>query len=152
MDDLDKIASDIQDSVDAQVRREYGEVVAARWKDLSHYGPLPGHNGRAVNTGVCGDTVEMFLKIEDGKVARASFLTDGCVATAVCASLAAEAAEGCGLGEVMDISGEDILSAAGGLPADHEHCAHLAAQALHAALEDFLAKSKPAFDPSGKNR
>lgn len=73
-------------------------------------------------------------------VCESAFWTDGCGPSLVCGSFAAEMARGRNLEELLDIRGEAILEAVGGLPGDHEHCAFLAARALAAAANDVLVR------------
>ncbi|MBU2488387.1 MAG: iron-sulfur cluster assembly scaffold protein [Proteobacteria bacterium] len=149
-DELDDFVGGLQDKINRETEERYGKVAFDRWQDPRYIGALAGHNGRADTTGQCGDMVEMYVKVEDGRLADASFLTDGCMPTVVCSSLAIEMAVGRGLGQVMEITGDTILARLEGLPNDHEHCAHLAAQALHEALEDYLNKrTQNRFDPYG---
>ena len=65
---------------------------------------------------------------------------DGCSTSVVCGSYAAEMAFGKSADELMEIDGNMILETLGGLPEENEHCAHLAAESLHAALDDYLGK------------
>ncbi|GEM_PF-4763359 len=52
---------------------------------------------------------------------------------------AAEMAHGCTVEDLMVLSGEKVLATLGDIPEEDHHCAFLAAAALQAALEDFLA-------------
>ncbi len=101
-------------------------------------GRLPLADGYARHTGSCGDTMEIFLRFEDGRVKEASFLTDGCASSMVCGSLAAELAIGKNPEDLKHITGETILKALGGLPKDEEHCAFLAADTLQKSLDHYL--------------
>ncbi len=88
-------------------------------------------------TGTCGDTMEIFLIFKGGKVIDASFLTDGCGPSMICGSFAAELALGKDPEEVKGITNETILHIVGGLPEEDQHCALLAANTLHAAIDDY---------------
>jgi nitrogen fixation protein NifU and related proteins len=108
------------------------------------YGTRPRNLGRmerpgayANITGSCGDTVEIFLSIQQGKVVAASYETDGCLTSHAAASAAAELARGRTLKECFLVTREDILDFLGGLPADSEHCANLAAATLHKAIRNY---------------
>ncbi len=68
-------------------------------------------------------------------VSDASFTTDGCGCSAVCASVACELAIGKQPEPVSDITGEWILEILVDLPEKEVHCAFLAAEALQAALK-----------------
>jgi nitrogen fixation NifU-like protein len=78
--------------------------------------------------------MEVFLRVDNGIISDASFTTDGCGCSAVCASVACELAIGKEPEPVSDITGEAILEVLGNLPEDDVHCAFLAAETLQAAL------------------
>ena len=113
-------------------------------KNPLYMGVMEDADGHGRVTGTCGDTMEMFLKFDLDRVARASFTTDGCGASAVCGSFAAEMALGCTAEELMTLTGENVLSRLGDIPEEDRHCAFLAAATLQAALEDCLAARRGA--------
>ncbi|MGQ9788855.1 MAG: iron-sulfur cluster assembly scaffold protein [Candidatus Hadarchaeaceae archaeon] len=100
--------------------------------------PMADADGHAKITGPCGDTMEIFLKIKQGKVVAASFLTSGCCSTIACGSITTELVKGKELAEVKKISSDSILKALGGLPELSVHCSVLAANTLKAAVESYL--------------
>lgn len=128
-------ASTIEDS------RKAKEVIE-KW--LSYMGEMEDPQGHARITGPCGDTVEMFLRIENDKIADARFTTDGCLSTIAAGSVACELAIGRGVKVAFKISKEVILESLGGLPEDSLHCALLVSNTLKEALTDYLtSKNEP---------
>jgi nitrogen fixation NifU-like protein len=103
-------------------------------------GALDDPDAYAKVKGTCGDSVEIFLKFENGRVTKASFQTDGCGPSVVCGSYAAEMAIGKDPDELTEITGNIILEKLGGLPEENEHCAFLAAESLHQALNEYMIK------------
>ncbi len=97
-------------------------------------------DGSALVKGLCGDTMEMYLVIEDGRVSRASFHTDGCSSSIACGSAAARLAGGRTLDEALRLSPADVIDDIGDLPIASVHCAILAIMALHKALADYLLR------------
>ena len=95
------------------------------------------YNGFAVNDGYCGDIMTMWIYIEDGILKTITFNTDGCGPSIACGSMVTELARGRTIEETIDITPEKIIEALGGLPADHEHCASLAAGTLQLAISDY---------------
>jgi len=88
-------------------------------------------------TGPCGDTMEIYMRVINGKIEDCKFLTDGCGATIACGSVLTEMLKGKTLEEAAKIKPEDILSVLGGLPPENLHCPVLAVRTLNAALENF---------------
>lgn len=84
--------------------------------------------------GECGDTIEIFLTLREGKIAWASFETNGCLFTLASANAAVHLAEGKTLTEAWEIDPEDIVDYLETLPRAEKHCAELAVQALQNAL------------------
>jgi nitrogen fixation protein NifU and related proteins len=84
----------------------------------------------------CGDTLEIFLMVRDGKITSASFETNGCLYSAACANTVVYMAEGKTLEEAREIKPEHIIDYLETLPAAESHCARLAVRSLHAALAD----------------
>ncbi len=100
----------------------------------ANFGPLRGANANARITGPCGDTMEFWLRVKDGRVERVTFTTDGCDHSMRCGSAAATWAEGKTVTIVAAISQADVLAAAGEVPDHSQHCGLLAANTLKAAL------------------
>jgi len=138
---LDDFVSGLQAEIDAQARADYGEEAFARWKNPLFMGAMEAPDACGRVTGTCGDTMQVFLRVVDGRVAEALFLTDGCGPSAICGSFAAEMARGRKLDELADFAGEEILARTGGLPEDDRHCAFLAAGAVRAAVDDYMARA-----------
>jgi len=84
--------------------------------------------------------MEIFLKFEGDRVKSATFFTDGCGASTVCGSLAAELAIGKTADELEEITGEDIIAMLGFFPKEDQHCAFLAAETVQEALGEYLKK------------
>lgn len=102
-------------------------------------GPLEDPDGHARITGPCGDTMEIWLKVKEGRVEKATFLTDGCGPAHACGSMATCLMEGRSVEEAAGIGQADILNALEGLPEEVQHCALLAANTLKAACSDYLS-------------
>ena len=135
---LDEFADRLQEEVNQEVIQKYGERVYERWSNPRFGGRMENPTGYGRVTGNCGDTMEIFLRLEGELVSDASFTTDGCGCSAVCASVACELAIGKEPEKVVDVTGETILKVLGGLPEDDVHCGFLAAETLQAAVDDCM--------------
>ena len=137
---LDSFIDNLQEEIFEDAREAFGEKVYQRWRRPLYMQAMDDPDGHANLKGGCGDSIEVFLKFKNHRVAKASFLTDGCGPSVVCGSYAAEMAIGKTPDELLIIDGKLILKELGGLPEENEHCAHLAAESLHAALDDYMRK------------
>ncbi|HLV31320.1 MAG TPA: iron-sulfur cluster assembly scaffold protein [Chitinispirillaceae bacterium] len=99
-------------------------------------------DGAAFITGLCGDTMEIYLEVKNGTVKDATFFTDGCESSILCGSTTASLAKGKSLDEILKISPSDIIKTCGNIPQDHIHCTILAVSTLHKALADYLLKKQ----------
>jgi len=139
---LDEFLDQLQEEIYVKTEKDYGPYVLERWKNPKYVGVMDNPTTSAKLKGSCGDSMEIFLRIENDVVKEASFFTDGCGPSLVCGSVACEIALGRSLEEAASISGEEILERLGGLPEDKEHCAHLAATTLQEAVHNFMLKNK----------
>jgi len=137
-DEFDEFARNLQAEIFEETKQAYGTVAFERWLHPKYMGKIDDPDGYARVTGPCQDTMEIFLKFEDGRVSEASFQTDGCGSSAVCGSFAAELALGKTPDELLDVTGDAILERLGGLPKEDEHCAQLAGETLQEALSNYM--------------
>jgi nitrogen fixation NifU-like protein len=89
--------------------------------------------GRAENP-VCGDTIELGLKIEDGRIADVRFKAYGCTVAIASSSMLTEMIKGKTVGEALTITREDVAAALGGLPKIKLGCSVLGPRSLRQAL------------------
>lgn len=139
-DEFDNLVKGLQNQIFEETRATYGEIAFQRWLKPLFMGALQDVDGYGRVTGVCGDTMEIFLKFVNDRVKEATFRTNGCGSSVVCGSFAAEFAHGRSPEEITDITGEAILSALGGMPEEDRHCAFLASETLQEALDDYMRK------------
>jgi nitrogen fixation NifU-like protein len=99
-------------------------------------------------TGPCGDTMEIWLKIEKDVITRTGFMTDGCGTSIAAGSMVTEMANGKNIREALAINQQDVLEALDGLPEESKHCALLASNTLKAAVRDYIDTKK---EPWKKN-
>lgn len=91
--------------------------------------------------GPCGDAMEFYLVIEEGKITGIKYYTEGCHATRACAAMVAKLAEGKFVKEALSISAGEVIARLKGLPEDHLHCSILSVSALYRAIADYLLKN-----------
>jgi len=138
--ELDDFVAELQESILSETRAAYGETAYERWLKPLYKGRMENPDGFARLTGQCGDTMMIFLKFHEDVVVDAAFETDGCGASVVCGSFAAEMALHKTPDQLLEISGESILDRLGGLPESDRHCAFLAGETLQEALNDHMKK------------
>lgn len=125
-----------------EMRKTYSEITIDHAMNPRNVGDIADADGFAKVTGPCGDTMEIWLKVNNGIITNATFMTDGCGTSIASGSMITEMAKEKSIIEARKISQQDVLSALGGLPEESQHCALLAANTLKAAIRDYLAMKK----------
>jgi len=87
----------------------------------------------------CGDMFKMFLKVENGKIVDAKFLSFGCAANIATGSATTELVKGKTVDEAEKLTIKKIANSLGGLPSLKMHCAVLAFKTLKKALKEYRA-------------
>ena len=137
-EEFDKLILNLQEQSFEDARKAFGEKGFERWRNPKFNGIMTDADGMARVTGGCGDTMEIFLKFEDGRVSNAAYLTDGCGSSTVCGSFAAELAIGRTPDELTEITGNAVLGKLGTMPEEERHCAFLAAATVQEALTKYM--------------
>jgi nitrogen fixation NifU-like protein len=121
----------------------YSELVMKHFTDPQNVGVIEDADGVGkVGNPVCGDVMEMFIKVKDDRVEDVKFRTFGCGAAIATSSIATEMIKGKTLDEAVKLSNKAVAEALGGLPAQKMHCSNLAADAVKAAIENYRSKQK----------
>ena len=123
----------------------YSEKVMEHFRNPRNVGEIENADGVGeVGNPVCGDMMTFYVKIENGILADVKFKTFGCGAAIAVSSMVSEMAKGKTVEEAMRISNADVARELGGLPPNKLHCSNLGADALHKAIENYLAREKEA--------
>jgi nitrogen fixation NifU-like protein len=125
-----------------QLRSVYSDKTIDMFLTTADNRRMDAPDGFARITGPCGDTMEIYLKMDNGVIVDASFQTDGCNPSKACGGMVAQMAKGKSIVKIKKLTAQDILDALGGLPEESEHCATLAADTLKQALEDMVRQEK----------
>ena len=90
---------------------------------------------------VCGDMMEISLKIEDNVIVDAKFRTFGCGSAIASSSVATDMIKGKTLEEALALTNQNFVDELGGLPGAKIHCSVLSEQAIKLAIYNY-AKEK----------
>ncbi len=119
----------------------YSDKVMEHFKNPRNVGSVENADGVGqVGNPVCGDIMRLEIKVEDGRITDAKFKTFGCGAAIATSSMVTELVKGKTIEEAMALSNKAVAEALDGLPPVKMHCSNLAADALHNAIKDYLAK------------
>jgi nitrogen fixation NifU-like protein len=120
---------------------EYSELVIEHFQNPRNVGAIEDADGVGkMGSPVCGDLMEIYIKVDNNHIADIKFRTFGCGAAIASGSMASEMIKGKSLAEAEALTDEDVAGALGGLPEKKMHCSNLAASTLHKAIEDYRNK------------
>ena len=116
---------------------------------LDHYenprnvGELAGADAIGiVENSACGDVLQLFVNVEDGRIARAQFKTFGCAPAIAASSMLTEMIKGATLQQLHELKKEAVSQALGGLPPMKMHCSVLAVDAVRAVLRNYAEQTE----------
>ncbi|MCW4020379.1 MAG: Fe-S cluster assembly scaffold protein NifU [Candidatus Bathyarchaeota archaeon] len=119
----------------------YSEKVMEHFRNPRNMGEISDADGvGTVGNPVCGDLMNIYIKVKDNRIADIKFKTFGCGAAIATSSMITELAKGKTLEEARKITRRDVADSLDGLPPIKMHCSNLAADGLRAAIEDYLGK------------
>jgi len=121
----------------------YSDQVMEHFMNPRNVGEIDNPDGIGhVGNPVCGDIMELYIRVEDGIIVDAKFKTFGCGAAIATSSMVTELVKGKSVDEALKISNRAVAEALGGLPPIKMHCSVLAEEALKSAIDDYLNKSE----------
>jgi nitrogen fixation protein NifU and related proteins len=119
----------------------YSEKVMDHFKNPRNVGEMENPDGIGhVGNPVCGDIMELYIKVKDNVITDAKFKTFGCGAAIATSSMVTELVKGKTIDEALKISNSAVAEALGGLPPVKMHCSVLAEEALQSAIDDYRKK------------
>jgi nitrogen fixation NifU-like protein len=117
----------------------YTDIVMDHFRKPRNVGEMKDADGVGeVGNPICGDMMSIYIKVEDDRIKDISFLTFGCGAAIAVSSMVTEMAKGKTLEEAKGITNRSVAQALEGLPKNKLHCSNLGADALHAAIQNYL--------------
>jgi nitrogen fixation NifU-like protein len=130
----------------------YSKKVMEHFMNPRNVGTIENPDGYGkVGNPVCGDLMEMYIKVKDDIITDIKFQTFGCGSAIATSSMVTELAKGKHADEAMEITRGDVASELDGLPPQKMHCSNLAADALHEAIKDYISK-KESPEKTGKQK
>lgn len=137
---LSDFVKELQRHIDEEEERIYSETVRREATFPFHMERMTEYHGRSRYTGPCGDTMEIFLRVDGGRIADASFLTDGCAATKAVGSMLMRLIIGGKVRDASKLTPEDLIEALDGLPEENVHCAEMGIATLGLSIEDLMSR------------
>ncbi len=116
----------------------YTKKVMEHFTNPQNVGKIENYDGIGiVGNPKCGDTMEITIKVKDGRLEDIKFRTFGCASAIATSSITTVMAKGMTLDEALKLTRNDIANELDGLPPHKMHCSNLAVDALHKAIENY---------------
>ena len=119
----------------------FTDAVLDHFRNPRNAGELPNADASVeVTNPVCGDVLQLAVRLDGNHIAEAKFLCRGCTTAIACASLLTQHLQSRTRAELSDITPESLSTALGNLPPATFHGAQLAADALRALQQKLAAR------------
>ena len=119
----------------------YSKKVMEHFMNPRNVGVMENPDGYGkVGNPVCGDVMEIYIKVKDDIITDVKFKTFGCGSAIATSSMITELAKGKHIDEALKITRNDVADELDGLPPQKMHCSNLAADALREAIKDYKKK------------
>lgn len=129
----------------------YSKKVLEHFTNPRNVGVIEDADGYGkVGNPVCGDLMEIYIKVKDDIIEDIKFKTFGCGSAIATSSMITELAKGKHVDEAMKITRKDVADELDGLPPKKMHCSNLAADALQAAIKNYKNKKEGKVDTEEK--
>jgi nitrogen fixation NifU-like protein len=132
--DFDRMVEELQRQIVEQERALYSAKVIEEAYHPRNLGRMAKPDAYARVRGWCGDTMDIYLRLNGERIEEARFMTDGCGPSVACGSMLTAMVQGMSLEEVGEVRPEDLIAALDGLPEESVHCADLAVTTLRQAI------------------
>jgi nitrogen fixation NifU-like protein len=128
---------------------ELSEKIKEHFRNPQNVGEIENPEGMgAINNPVCGDTTKLYLRIKEGVVEDAKFLSFGCAVTIASASVLTEKIKGREISKLFWGTDEEVVqrlinlieSELGEIPPIKLHCPPATVQVFLEAITGYLEK------------
>jgi nitrogen fixation NifU-like protein len=120
----------------------YNETVMDNFLHPRNVGELENADGTGLyGSPVCGDMMQVQIKVEDEKIVDAKFKTFGCASAISSSSMATSMIIGKTVEEALALTNREVIEELGGLPPVKVHCSVMADKAIKNAIYDYAKKN-----------
>ncbi len=123
------------------VKSGYSEKAIEYFLNKPHMGDIPDADQISSMTGTCGDTMGIYLKVEEGTIRDARYQVLGCPGAIAAAMAAVDLVKGKSLTEARKLTDGDIFRLLEEIPSKKHHCIQLAVKTLQKALDEYEGKA-----------
>ncbi len=120
----------------------YNELVADHSTNPRNVGRMTDADGFAdVGDPSCGDSMQLWIKVDKGRIADIKFLSTGCAGAVATSSMTTVLAKGKTIEEAKRIKDRHVILALKGVPSGDGKCVLSGTMALLEAIKDYESKN-----------
>jgi len=135
--ELEETIKELQKKIEYDEEQTYSKTVIREYRNPTYFGVLKQPDAVGILKGPCGDTMKIYLKINRRIIEDGRFWTDGCGATLASGNMLIKMIKGKSLQQANTITNTKLIDALESLPPQHHHCALLAVNTLHTAIQNY---------------
>jgi len=114
----------------------YSDKAIMYFLNKSNMGSLPDADQETELTGPCGDTMKIYLKLEEGRIKDAKIQVLGCPGAVASAMAAMDLIKGITIKDAMAIKEGDVFSILEEIPDKKQHCIQLTIKTIQKTNEE----------------
>ena len=119
----------------------YANKAITYFLNKENMGTLPNADQVTELTGPCGDTMKIYLKMEEERIKDAKIEVLGCPGAVASAMAAMDHIKGKTLEEAMVLKDRDIFRMLGDIPDQKQHCIRLTVKTIQKAIEEYISNN-----------
>ena len=118
----------------------YAEPAINYYIEQKYMGHIENADQISEKVGSCGDTMKIYIKLDDNKIIEdIRYEITGCAGAISAAMAAVELAKGKTLDEALALNDGDVFQALVNIPEKKHHCIQLAVKTMHQGIEEYTA-------------
>jgi len=118
----------------------YSKKAIQYYIEKPHMGSIPDAEVTSEMTGTCGDTMGIYVKMNDHNIQDAKYEVMGCAGAVSAAMAAVDIIKGHSLEFARQLNDGDIFKVLEEIPVKKHHCIQLAVKTLHKAIDEYNGK------------
>ena len=115
----------------------YSAKAIKYYTEKPYMGTIPDADQCSEMTGSCGDTMEVYVKVEDNVIQDVRYQVMGCAGAVSAAMAAVDIVKGKPISEAKNLTDGDVFRLLEEIPVKKHHCIQLAVKTLLKALEEY---------------
>ena len=118
----------------------YSKKAIQYYIEKPNMGSIPDAELTSEMTGTCGDTMGIYVKMNDHTIQDAKYEVMGCAGAISAAMAAVDIIKGHSLEFARSLNDGDIFKVLEEIPVKKHHCIQLAVKTLHKAIDEYNGK------------